>query len=150
MQRIRDSTLKHSVTLGLELCIATIAIWAIWFVQLATWTDKKQKQFLSFYILYKINLHLVQVGSFYLDKQAWRLLLCPCWSVSEQHVTLLYRRSHPDTPMTHNRWVSCALCVDVRLWIVNCTFHLPWNEKKKKQKRSDECMHLVIMTENTE
>lgn len=36
MQRIRDSTLKHSVTLGLEFCMATMAIWPIWFVQLAT------------------------------------------------------------------------------------------------------------------
>lgn len=38
IHRIRDSTLKHSVTLGLEFCMATMAIWPIWLVQLATWT----------------------------------------------------------------------------------------------------------------
>lgn len=42
MQRIRDSTLKHSVTLGLEFCMATMAICPIWLVQLATWTKIKR------------------------------------------------------------------------------------------------------------
>lgn len=37
MHRTRDSTLKHSVTLGLQPCSETMAIWPIWLAQLPTW-----------------------------------------------------------------------------------------------------------------
>lgn len=41
MQRIRDSTLKHSVTLGFEFCNATMETWPMWLVQLATWKERE-------------------------------------------------------------------------------------------------------------
>lgn len=48
MHRMRDSTLKHSVTLGLEFCMATMEICPIWLVQLATFFGKETRRQLWF------------------------------------------------------------------------------------------------------
>ena len=46
------------------------------------------------------------------------------------------KMSHPDTAMAHDRSISCALCVDVGLWIMNGTFHLSHNMKTGQTSKS--------------
>lgn len=81
----------------------------------------------------------------YLEKKHWRNDLNPnCllqWNADQcrnswlnyKQRGWLFSESHPDAAVTDGGRVCCALCVDVRLWIMNSTFHLQQRPVMKRE-----------------
>lgn len=60
----------------------------------------------------------------------------PCNGITDYFLTDVRNGSHPDAAMTQDGRVCCAVGVDVGLWIVNSTFHLPEQEAIRETEKT--------------
>lgn len=56
--------------------------------------------------------------------------------------------SHPDAAVTHDGRVRSAVGVDVGLWVVNSTFHLPEQEAIRVGKKAGRFSFFTVMEDN--
>lgn len=64
------------------------------------------------------------------------LVQVPYNGITDYFLTDVRNGSHPDAAMTQGGRVCCAVGVDVGLWIVNSTFHLPEQEAIRETEKT--------------